>query len=122
MRLLAGKAVAAPPPPITLTDAALDHLAKLREESGGEQLLLRMGVKSGGCSGMSYVMDFEKEDNIKPDDLVSEYSLASGGSFRLVCDSKSLLYLFGMQLDWSPALVGGGFQFLNPNAANSCGW
>lgn len=51
-------------------------------------------------------MDFEKEDNIKPDDLVSEYSLASGGSFRLVCDSKSLLYLFGMQLDWSPALGG----------------
>lgn len=49
-------------------------------------------------------MDFEKEDNIKPDDLVSEYSLASGGSFRLVCDPKSLLYLFGMQLDWSPAL------------------
>lgn len=49
----AGKAVAAPPPPITLTDAALAHLAKLREESGDERLLLRMGVKSGGCSGMS---------------------------------------------------------------------
>lgn len=51
-------------------------------------------------------MDFEEESNITPDDLVSEYSLATGGSFRLVCDSKSLLYLFGMQLDWSPALGG----------------
>lgn len=45
--------MAAPPPPITLTDAALAHLTKLRDESGDDRLLLRMGVKSGGCSGMS---------------------------------------------------------------------
>ena len=43
------------------------------------------------------------------------------GGFRLVCDPKSLLYLFGMHLDYSSALIGGGFQFQNPNAANSCG-
>jgi iron-sulfur cluster assembly protein len=52
--MLAGKSVVAPPvQPITLTDAALAHLKKLRAESGDAQLLLRMGVKSGGCSGMS---------------------------------------------------------------------
>lgn len=56
-----------PPPPITLTDAALAHLCKMRAESGGEELLLRLGVKSGGCSGMSYVMDFESPENIKKD-------------------------------------------------------
>lgn len=76
-----------------------------------------MGVKSGGCSGMSYFMDFEKSENVRPDDAVMEYN----GGFRLVCDPKSLLYLFGMELDYSDALIGGGFQFHNPNASNSCG-
>jgi hypothetical protein len=47
------RTVSKPPPPISLTDAALEHLKKLRKESGGEDLVLRMGVKSGGCSGMS---------------------------------------------------------------------
>ncbi|PRW59324.1 Iron-sulfur cluster assembly accessory [Chlorella sorokiniana] len=113
-------AVKKPPNPITLTPAALEHLQKLRRESGGDGLLLRMGVKSGGCSGMSYVMDFEKQENVKKDDLVMSFE-CEGGEFRLVCDPKSLLYLFGMQLDWSSALVGGGFQFNNPNAESSCG-
>lgn len=62
-------------------------------------------------------MDFEQAENIAKDDLVVEYD----GGFRLVCDPKSLLYLFGMQLDYSSALVGGGFQFHNPNAESSCG-
>lgn len=88
-------------------------------------------------------MDFEQPSNIKKDDMVMEFD-----GFRLVCCSKSLLYLFGMQLDWSPALsewegragscalgptltrtralvildaVGGGFQFHNPQAESSCG-
>ena len=85
----AGRATTATPPPaITLTDAALAHLHKLRAESvssggggdAGKPLLLRMGVKSGGCSGMSYVMDFESEDNVRPDDAVMEYE----GGFKLV--------------------------------------
>jgi len=64
---------APPPPAITLSDAALSHLQKLRSDSSGDDnLLLRMGVKSGGCSGMSYFMDFEQEENVKPDDSVME--------------------------------------------------
>lgn len=51
-------------------------------------------------------MDFEEEANIKPDDMVMTYGEGSG--FRLVCDPKSLLYLFGMQLDYSGELIGGG--------------
>lgn len=66
---------------------------------------------------MSYAMDFESEANVQQMDNVMEYT----DGFRLVCDQKSLLYLFGMQLDYSNALIGGGFQFHNPNAANSCG-
>lgn len=61
-------------------------------------------------------MDFEAAANVRPDDAV----LDSDG-FRLVCDPKSLLYLFGLQLDYSDALIGGGFAFRNPNAASTCG-
>lgn len=114
----------APTEAITLTDRALSHLVKLRQERAAssdgkdQQLVFRVGVKQGGCSGMSYVMDFEQPDNIKEDDYVMEYE---SGAFKLACDSKSLLYLFGMRLDYSDALIGGGFQFNNPNAADSCG-
>lgn len=108
---------AAPKPAIDLSEKALKHLQKLRSQSGSDKLLLRIGVKSGGCSGMSYLMDFEQETNVKPDDSVIDYE----NQFKLVCDSKSLLYLFGMQLDYSDALIGGGFQFHNPNAQDTCG-
>jgi iron-sulfur cluster assembly protein len=66
---------------------------------------------------MSYMMDFEAPENVKSSDSVMDYD----GQFKLVCDPKSLLYLFGMQLDYSDALIGGGFQFHNPNATDSCG-
>ncbi|CAK0780639.1 hypothetical protein CVIRNUC_005122 [Coccomyxa viridis] len=107
----------ASPPLITITDAALKNLKRLREDAGNEKVLLRMGVRSGGCSGMSYHMDFEDEANVRAEDMVMEYE----GGFKLVCDPKSGLYLFGMRLDYSSALIGGGFQFHNPNAASSCG-
>lgn len=81
-------------------------------------MLLRVGVRQGGCSGMSYNMEFEKPDNIKPDDYVVKYGTSD---LSLVCDPKSLLYLFGMRLDYSDALIGGGFQFHNPNAQDTCG-
>ena len=63
-------------------------------------------------------MDFEKEGNVGEDDHMMTYD---DGTFRLVTDPKSLLYLFGMRLDFSNALIGGGFVFNNPNAAESCG-
>eukprot|EP00877_Chromochloris_zofingiensis_P004115 jgi/Chrzof1/13704/Cz08g08230.t1_ISC1[v5.2] len=104
--------------PISLTDRALNHLKRLRAEVEGSNLLLRVGVKQGGCSGMSYKMDFEQAENIKEDDYVISYD---SEDFKLVIDPKSLLYLFGMRLDYSDALIGGGFQFNNPNATDTCG-
>lgn len=104
--------------PITLTDNALGHLKNLKASRKEDTILLRIGVRSGGCSGMSYHMDFEEESNISDSDMIMNYD---SGDFRMVCDTKSLLYLFGMQLDYSDALIGGGFQFHNPNAADSCG-
>ena len=72
-------------------------------------------------------MDFEQDENVTADDLVisvRDDADAAGSAeppFRLACDPKSLLYLFGLQLDYSGALIGGGFQFQNPNAESSCG-
>lgn len=104
--------------PISLTENSLSHLKKLRQEAGGSNMLLRVGVKQGGCSGMSYIMDFEQEGNVQPDDYIMQYD---DGQVKLVCNPKSLLYLFGMRLDYSDALIGGGFQFSNPNAVDTCG-
>eukprot|EP00245_Coleochaete_scutata_P006043 TRINITY_DN20155_c0_g1_i1.p1 TRINITY_DN20155_c0_g1~~TRINITY_DN20155_c0_g1_i1.p1 ORF type:complete len:181 (-),score=22.15 TRINITY_DN20155_c0_g1_i1:575-1117(-) len=103
------------PAAITLSDRARLHLSKMRSEKN-QDLCLRIGVRQGGCSGMSYVMDFEDSSNIRPED-----SLIDDDGFKMVCDPKSLLYLFGLQLDYSDALIGGGFAFQNPNATASCG-
>ncbi|KAJ7956925.1 Iron-sulfur assembly protein IscA [Quillaja saponaria] len=102
-------------PAILLTDGALKHLNKMRSERN-EDLCLRIGVKQGGCSGMSYTMEFENRGNARPDDSIIEYN-----GFVIVCDPKSLLFLYGMQLDYSDALIGGGFSFKNPNATQTCG-
>ena len=104
--------------PIALTAKALSHLKKLRAEHDDRNLLFRVGVRSGGCSGLSYIMEFESEGNVTSDDAVFDYD---EGNFKMICDPKSLLYLFGMELDYSDALIGGGFQFHNPNATDTCG-
>jgi iron-sulfur cluster assembly protein len=103
------------PQSIRLTDAALEHLMKIRDQQG-QDLCLRVGVRGGGCSGMSYTMDFVSPDTIQAEDNISEYA-----GFQIICDPKSLLYLYGLVLDYSNALIGGGFQFTNPNAAQTCG-
>ncbi|MEO0532448.1 MAG: iron-sulfur cluster assembly accessory protein [Cyanobacteria bacterium P01_A01_bin.123] len=100
---------------IQMTEAALNHVLALRDKHG-EDLCLRVGVRQGGCSGMSYMMDFSNLESITPDDEVYDYE-----GFKVVCDRKSLLYLYGLVLDFSDALIGGGFQFTNPNAAQTCG-
>merc|ERR1740139_712376 len=81
-------------------------------------LILRMGVRNGGCSGLSYVMDFSTEDDVKEDDEVDTYKQEG---IQCVVDAKSLLYLYGLELDYSDDLIGGGFKFFNPNAEESCG-
>jgi iron-sulfur cluster assembly accessory protein len=83
--------------------------------------VLRVGVRSGGCSGMSYTMDFVPAADTLDDDESYDYEASDGQGFRVICDPKSLLYIYGMQLDFSTALIGGGFNFTNPNATQTCG-
>jgi iron-sulfur cluster assembly accessory protein len=105
---------------ILITAPAMKQLSTLVRQQGDEKVL-RVGVRSGGCSGMSYTMDFIEAGQIRADDEQYTYKSSDAGSFRVVCDPKSLLYIYGMQLDFSAALIGGGFNFTNPNASQTCG-
>jgi iron-sulfur cluster assembly protein len=100
---------------IQMTEAALLQVLALRDKQG-KDLCLRVGVRQGGCSGMSYIMDFEDPNQIHETDEVFDYE-----GFKVVCDPKSMLYLYGLVLDYSDAMIGGGFQFTNPNANQTCG-
>ena len=105
---------------ILITNEAIEQISFLLKNQTNKQAL-RVGVRSGGCSGMSYTMDFIGVDEINPDDKVYDYSLSIEQRFQVVCDPKSLLYIYGMQLDFSKELIGGGFNFVNPNASQTCG-
>jgi len=100
---------------IMMTDSAVKQVMALREKQG-KDLCLRVGVRQGGCSGMSYTMDFEDPSNVQTGDEVFDYD-----GFKVVCDPKSMLYLYGLVLDYSDSMIGGGFQFTNPNASQTCG-
>ena len=105
---------------ILITAPAMQQLARLCADQGSNKVL-RVGVRSGGCSGMSYTMDFVPDTEIQADDESYDYEAPDGATFHVICDPKSLLYIYGMQLDFSTALIGGGFNFTNPNATQTCG-
>jgi iron-sulfur cluster assembly protein len=101
---------------VTVSEKALEHLLEIMKDEGlsPETHNLRVGVKGGGCSGLSYAMDFD--DVVDPTDDVIDL-----GKIKVVIDKKSLLYLFGTELDYSDGLNGKGFQWINPNASRTCG-
>lgn len=100
---------------ISLTKEARDqvkHIQTKSEENAKKHLRVR--VTGGGCSGLSYKLDFD--EIVAENDKVFEQ-----GGVKIVCDPKSFLYLKGMTLDYSGGLNGKGFTFSNPNASKSCG-
>lgn len=98
---------------ITLTPTAVKEVKRLLSEQSNKDTGLRVGVKGGGCSGLSYSMNFDAQHT---GDNVFEFE-----GVRVFVDPKSLLYLEGMTLDFSTSLQGHGFQFINPNASKTCG-
>lgn len=102
---------------VTVSEIALSHITSLMMEKGITITThyLRVGVEGGGCSGLSYVMDFD--DNIKTTDNVVNTS----NGLKVIIDRKSLLYLAGTELTYSDGLNGKGFQWQNPNASRTCG-
>jgi iron-sulfur cluster assembly protein len=100
---------------ITITDKAkskIDHL--MQDAQMDENYFLRVSVKGGGCSGLSYNLDFDDEP--KTGDQFFE-----NRGIKIALDMKSFLYLAGTELDFTDGLNGKGFNFHNPNASRSCG-
>ena len=98
-----------------ITDKANIRIKALKQEGNlDDSYFLRVSVQGGGCSGLSYNLDFDSE--IKPGD--QEFN---ENSEKVVCDMKSFLYIAGTELDFSDGLNGKGFQFTNPNASRTCG-
>jgi len=100
--------------PITFTGGAISELNRLMNEPAyNKNLALRIGVKGGGCSGLSYILNF---DSKKEND--NEYEF---GGLCFVIDKAHELYLHGMEVDWEGGLNSRGFTFQNPNASKTCG-
>jgi len=101
-------------PAITLSDAALKEVKRLINVQGLTEGGLRVGVKGGGCSGLSYTINFDEK--IGPHDSVYEFD-----GVKVIVDAKSAIYLAGTQLDFQKDLMSGSFKFVNPNAEKTCG-
>ena len=98
---------------VTITDSAKKQILSSMEEPGDN---LRLAVKGGGCSGMSYELFGESPEDVQDIDTVIPQE-----GFNVVIDQKSILYLKGIQLDYEGGLKGTGFKFTNPSATNTCG-
>ncbi|CAI8373467.1 MAG: iron-sulfur cluster assembly accessory protein [Flavobacteriaceae bacterium] len=101
---------------IKISDIAKNKVVELMTNDGynPNEDFIRVGVKSGGCSGLSYDLNFDKNKN--DDDKVFE-----DNNIKIVVDKKSFLYLVGTTLEYSGGLNGSGFIFSNPNASRTCG-
>jgi iron-sulfur cluster assembly protein len=99
---------------ITITPAAINEAKRLLTMEQKADLFLRLGISSGGCSGMSYSMSFDDQ----PSELDREFDF---DGLRVRVDLKALMYLKGTTVDYETGLMGGGFKFINPNAKRSCG-
>ncbi len=102
------------PDVIILTSSAVAEIKRLMAEENQPDLYLRIGVASGGCSGMSYSMEFDT----KQSELDREFDF---DGLKVRVDLKALLHLAGTTLDFKGGLLGGGFAFSNPKAKRSCG-
>jgi len=101
---------------ISITDRAAKRIEEIRQSNNHpEGTPLRVSVVSGGCSGLTYDLDFDAENVLKDDDKVFEQD-----GIKLVVDMKSFLYLAGTRLDYTDGLEGQGFHFSNPNAVRTC--
>jgi iron-sulfur cluster assembly protein len=100
---------------IQISDVAATHIRKLMTKQGITEGGLRVGIKGGGCSGLSYTFSWERESRL------GDQVVDGPDGTKLFVDKKSLIYLTGTVLDYDPALMGKGLHFINPNAKASCG-
>ena len=103
--------------PILLSESAAKEIKHIITEQNlpTEATKLRVGVKGGGCSGFSYMLDLTEEPKGEMDEEVD------CNGVKILCDMKSYLYLNGVEIDFKDEVMGRGFVFKNPNATSSCG-
>lgn len=99
---------------INMTEKAIGEVRRLMDQQNIPDLVLRLGVEGGGCSGMSYTMNFDTQ--VADDDEIIDTD-----GVRIVVDGKSMLYLNDLTVDFVQNMMGSGFRFSNPNASKSCG-
>ncbi len=101
---------------IELSETAAREIKQIieQQELDAENVRLRVGVKGGGCSGFSYLLDLTEKGN-ENDEMFEQHGI------RVVCDPKSYLYLNGTNIDFKDEVMGRGFVFNNPNASSTCG-
>lgn len=100
--------------PVTLTSSALNEIKRLMNEKGFDsEKYLRIGVKGGGCSGMSYLLGFENKTD---EDEIYEID-----EIHCIINPAHSIYLLNMEIDWEGGLSSRGFTFKNPNASTTCG-
>ncbi len=105
---------------IEITQAAVDAIGLQVVKRGRPETALRVGIRGGGCSGFSYVIEFhDGPPNAR--DIVYDRTATDGSAVRVVVDKKSLLYLNGSTLEWEKTLMRQGFKFVNPNEKSNCG-
>lgn len=98
---------------ISMSNSAREHISR-QLQSRGKGIGIRVGVKTAGCSGLSYVLEFV-------DDVAAGDQVFDQGDFKLIVDSKSLIYLDGTELDFVKEGLNEGFAFNNPNVKSECG-
>jgi len=98
---------------IEITDNAVHEVRRMMQKEGVQAAGLRVGVKGGGCSGMSYLLAFDKKEE---GDTVYDVD-----GIRTVMNKAHVMYVLGMEVDWENGLANRGFSFNNPNATSTCG-
>ncbi|XXX75086.1 iron-sulfur cluster assembly accessory protein [Sorangium sp. So ce134] len=105
---------------LSVSDAAVQAIRAQLAKRGTPEGAIRVGIRGGGCSGFSYVIEFEDKPP-RSGDLVLEFAEPGKATVRVFCDKKSILYLGGSVLDWEKTLMYQGFKFKNPHEATRCG-
>lgn len=101
---------------LTITERATQRINQIRHEQNvPDDAMLRVGVVSGGCSGLTYDLDFDSEAKVEENDKVFDVD-----GLKVLVDMRSFLYLAGTELDYTEGLNGQGFHFKNPNATRTC--
>jgi iron-sulfur cluster assembly protein len=105
---------------IEVSPKAVEAIKKQIQKRGTPETALRVGIKGGGCSGFSYVIQFH-DGPPHAKDRVYDYVAEDGTPVRVLCDPKSLIYLSGAILDWEATLLAQGFKWRNPHEKSNCG-